>query len=164
MTVNPDSFRQALSRFASGVTVVTAVSHEGEPTGVTVSAFASVSLRPPMVLICLDMATRNLDAYTNGDGFAVNILAADQNAVSDAFAYPGPVSPFERVGHSITEAGLAVLDGTIASLICRRAAVHEGGDHKIVLGEVLDATWRPDKEPLMYAMGGYADLAARNTA
>ena len=159
MSVNADSFRQALSRFASGVTVVTGVNSMGRLVGVTVSAFSSVSLSPPLILACLDRATKQLEAYTNGHGFAVNILAEDQAAVSDTFAFPGPSSPFDTVVYDITDIGVPVLQDTIASLVCENHAVHDGGDHVIIVGHVLQTSWRAEKSPLMYAQGTYTELA-----
>lgn len=159
MSVTADSFRQALSRFASGVTVVTGVNAMDRLVGVTVSAFSSVSLSPPLVLVCLDRATKQLEAYTNGPGFAVNILAEDQATVSDTFAYPGPSSPFDIVTYDMSDIGVPVLRGTIATLVCKNYAVHDGGDHVIIVGHVLHASWRAEKAPLMYAQGTYTELA-----
>lgn len=159
MSISPDDFRKALSRFASGVTVVTAKTGAGIPTGVTVSAFSSVSLSPPLILVCLDHATTNLDAYTKGSGFCVNVLAAGQEAASNAFAFPGPVSPFEAVANVDGELGFPTLVDALAVLECRPHAVHPGGDHEIVVGEVVHTRWREDAKPLLYSTGRYRSLA-----
>ncbi len=159
MSVNSDSFRQALSRFASGVTVVTGLTSDDRPAGVTVSAFCSVSLTPPLILVCLDLQTKNLSAYSGARGFAVNILADDQARVSDAFAFPGPVPPFEVAGYDPAARGLPVLRGTVATLVCGPHAIHDGGDHIILVGHVEEAAWRAEKKPLMYAQGDYTELA-----
>lgn len=159
MTVEPLQFRQALSKFASGVTVVSTLTPQGEPVGVTVSAFSSLSLEPPLILICLDHATSQLRAYTDGGHFCVNILAAGQREVSNAFAFPGPKPPFDVVSHEMGAFGLPVIQGTLASLICKREAVYPGGDHQIVVGVVTDATWDDSLEPLLYAAGSYRTLA-----
>lgn len=163
MTVNPESFRQAMSRFASGVTVVTAKTHGGAPVGVTVSAFSSLSLTPPLILVCLDNATANLAAYSEGPGFCVNILAAGQEDASNAFAFPGPVPPFERIDNVLGALNIPILTGTVATLECTRFAVHPGGDHQILIGQVEHAAWRTDVAPLLYAAGGYRALAGSTT-
>ena len=155
MTVNPET----MSRFASGITVVTAKTRDGAPVGVTVSAFSSLSLTPPLILACLDNATANLDAYTEGPGFCVNILAAGQEEASNAFAFPGPVSPFERIDNVDGALGIPILTGTVATLECTRFAVYPGGDHQILIGQVEHAAWRTDAAPLLYAAGGYRALA-----
>jgi len=159
MTVEPVQFRQALSKFASGVTVVSTLSPKGEPIGVTVSAFSSLSLEPPLILICLDHATSQLRAYTDGDQFCVNILAAGQKDVSNAFAFPGPKPPFDVVDYETGASGLPMIKNTLAAIVCKREAVHPGGDHQIVVGAVIDATWDDSLEPLIYAAGGYRTLA-----
>ena len=152
-----------MSRFASGVTVVTAKTNGGAPVGVTVSAFSSLSLSPPLILACLDNATANLDAYTEGPGFCVNILAAGQEDASNAFAFPGPLPPFERIDNVVGTLGIPILTGTIATLECTRHAVHLGGDHQILVGLVEHAAWRTDSAPLLYAAGGYRALAGSTT-
>ncbi|MBO6520791.1 MAG: flavin reductase family protein [Rhodospirillales bacterium] len=159
MTVEPQQFRQALAKFASGVTVISTLSPDSEPIGVTVSAFSSLSLSPPLVLICLDQATSQIRAYTDGPAFCVNILAAGQEDVSNAFAFPGPVPPFRSVPFKTGVSGLPVILNTLASLECRREAVHPGGDHEIVVGSVVEATWNDALEPLIYAAGRYRSLA-----
>jgi len=160
MTVEPNMFRQALSKFASGVTVISTLTPEKAPVGVTVSAFTSLSLTPPLVLICLDRSTAQLGAYTDGPSFCVNILASGQQAISNAFAYPGPIPPFDSVPYDTGHLGLPVIRGTSASLECRREAVYPGGDHMIIIGAVLHAAWNDDLEPLIYAAGAYRSLAA----
>ena len=159
MSVSANEFRQALSRFSSGVTVVTGRSPDGTPVGVTVSAFSSVSLAPPLILICLDKMTTNLDVFTTGKGFAVNILAAGQEEVSNAFAFAGPVAPFVRFPDVNKGPGAPILAGVLASLQCTREAVYPGGDHEIVIGRVESAAWSVDCTPLLYAAGCYRSLA-----
>lgn len=163
MTVQADDFRQVLSRFASGVTVVSARDGAKKPIGVTVSAFSSLSLNPPMVLICLDNSTLNLQDYTDGGSFAVNILSSEQSDVSNAFAFPGPKPPFEQVKYSDGELGLPLIDGAVASVQCETYAVHPGGDHVIVVGLVKHAKWRVESAPLVYVGGQYRSLGASGT-
>lgn len=163
MTVPADDFRQVLSRFASGVTVVSARDEAKNPIGVTVSAFSSLSLDPPLVLICLDNATSNLQDYTGGRAFAVNILSSEQDDVSNAFAFPGPRPPFEQVTYSEGELDLPLIDGALASLQCTTHAVHPGGDHVIVVGLVKYAKWELNVNPLVYAGGLYQSLMEIDT-
>ncbi|MEX0692828.1 MAG: flavin reductase family protein [Rhodospirillales bacterium] len=158
MSVTPDDFRQTLARFASGVTVISTYTDADRPIGVTVSAFTSVSLTPPLVLICLDNATSNLHAYASAKAFGINILSVGQADVSSAFAFPGPMPPFERIKYRKGVLGMPMLDGTPASLECRVEAVYPGGDHAIIVGAVKHASWRDDLQPLIYATGQYCAL------
>lgn len=159
MIIQPNEFRQALSRFASGVTVISTCDHDSKPIGVTVSAFTSLSLDPPLILICLDNSTSRLSAYTEAKSFGINILASDQAPVSNAFAFPGPIPPFEQFPYQEGMLGLPMLDNTLASIECHREAVYPGGDHVIIVGAVTNASWRENREPLIYATGQYRTLA-----
>ena len=159
MSVSPDDFRQTLARFASGVTVISTYKENARPIGVTVSAFTSVSLSPPLVLICLDSATSDLNTYIETKVFGINILADDQADVSNAFAFPGPKPPFEQVKYRQGVLGLPMIEGTLASLECRVEAVYPGGAHVIIVGAVEQASWREDLQPLIYATGRYCALA-----
>ena len=163
MIVSADDFRQVLSRFASGVTVVSARDTAKNPIGVTVSAFSSVSLDPPLILICLDNATSNLQNYTDGGAFAINILSSKQGDVSNAFAFPGPLPPFEQVTYSEGELGLPLIGGALASVQCTTHAVHPGGDHVIIVGLVQHAKWQPHINPLIYAGGHYRAITELGT-
>jgi flavin reductase (DIM6/NTAB) family NADH-FMN oxidoreductase RutF len=157
--VDPIAFRNALACFASGVTVVTAAGDERGPVGVTVSAFCSLSLDPPLILVCLDNRTGCLAQFLDsGAGFSVNVLAADQRHLSDAFA--GPQS-FDLHGHGyVTGAtGAPVLEGGAAALACHTHAIHDGGDHRIVVGRVADVRVARDKAPLIYFQSSYRALS-----
>lgn len=161
MTVDPQSFRDALARFATGVTVVTGVMPGGAKVGLTVNAFASLSLVPPMVLACLDRATGCLPAFEEGEHFVVNILAADQAALSTLFA--GPANPFENGTVVFREgnAGVPILEGCVATIECRRAQRVDGGDHVILTGHVDRVETAPDRPPLLYYRGRYGDFQTR---
>ncbi|MAN80884.1 MAG: flavin reductase [Rhodospirillaceae bacterium] len=155
------AFRSALGCFASGVTVVTAPGDGRGPVGVTVSAFCSLSLDPPLILVCLDNRTGCIDHFLDsGAGFSVNVLAADQGALSDAFA--GPQS-FDLHGHGYSEGatGAPVLDGVAAALSCQTHTIHDGGDHRIVVGRVVDVQVTRERAPLVYFQSSYRELSER---
>lgn len=135
MTVNELSFKDALSRFATGVCVVTTVRDDGAPAGLTISAFTSVSLDPPLVLFCLGCKSDALIRGARDGRFAINILAEDQEEVSETFAAQTP-DKFAQVAHSAAESGCPTINGALAVLECQVATIHDGGDHRIVVGRV----------------------------
>lgn len=154
--INGKQLRDAVGRFASGVTVVTALSEEGAPVGCTVSAFSSVSLDPPLVLVCIDSGRFMHHALTTGAGFVVNVLAADQAALALSFARPSD-DKFAGVPFQRSPGGIPMLDGALAHLHCSRHSVLDGGDHAIVLGQVTDIG-TADGEPLLYSQGAFLDI------
>ncbi len=156
MSLDPDSFRAVLGRFASGVTVVTARGPDGRDLGMTVSAFCSVSLEPPLVLVCIARDASLHGFLAEGLPFGVNILAAGQEALSRRFAGPDP-NRFEGVGFARGQHDVALLDEALAHLECRVERLFPGGDHTIVVGRVESAVVHPDR-PLLYYRGGYAQL------
>ena len=157
MPVNKDEFRNALSRFISGVTVVTTLGQENQPAGITVSAFSSVSLEPPLVLACIDKRASLHDLLTEGSYFAVNILADDQQDVSRLFASKDE-DRFDGAAYRWGVSGAPLLDGALACIECRVVHAYPGGDHTIIVGEVESTSIAEDK-PLAYYRGGYAHLA-----
>jgi flavin reductase (DIM6/NTAB) family NADH-FMN oxidoreductase RutF len=157
MAVNKEEFRAALGRFASGVTVVTAKCTDNRPCGMTVSAFSSVSLEPPLILICIDKRSSIHDYFKEGNHFAVNILGAEQEVISRRFASKDE-DRFSGIGYKDGITGTPLLDGAIASLECSVVYEYPGGDHTIVVGEVMHAEVI-DGRPLTYFRGGYAQLA-----
>lgn len=157
MAVTRDEFRTALSRFASGVTVVTTTDAHGKPWGMTVSAFSSLSLDPPLILICIDKKASGHGHFTPDSAFAVNILGEDQEEVSRRFA-SRDVDRFNGVGYRHGTTGSPLLEGAIARIECRVTEAYPGGDHTIVVGELV-ATEVADGKPLVYYRGGYAQLA-----
>ena len=156
MTLDPDSFRAVLGRFASGVTVVTTRDDAGRDAGMTVSAFCSLSLEPPLVLVCIARDASLHPLLAEGTPFVVNILAAGQEALSRRFSGPDP-NRFDGIGFARGLDGVALLDDALAQLECRVTRLHDGGDHTICVGRVETATVRPDR-PLLYYRGGYAQL------
>lgn len=158
MPITNDEFRAALSKFASGITVVTTRDADGRLHGITVSAFASVSLEPPIVLVCIDNATASHYAFGESGLFVVNILKSDQAAVSQQFATTF-LDKFDGVGYELSRAGIPILDGTLASLECRIANSVVSGDHTVFFGEIENAVIRSG-EPLTYFNGSYRHLGA----
>lgn len=157
MPVTPDEFRRALGRFASGVTVVTARCEDDKPCGITVSAFSSVSLTPPLVLICIDRRASLHDYLREGGYFAVNILAEGQEEISHRFASKVP-DRFDGLVYREGIAGSPVIEGTLATIECQIVHAYSGGDHTILVGEVL-STQVSEGKPLLYSQGNYARLA-----
>ncbi|HYU51390.1 MAG TPA: flavin reductase family protein [Gemmatimonadaceae bacterium] len=156
MSVSPDEFRAVLGRFPSGVTVVTTRGADGSDQGMTVSAFCSLSLDPPLVLICIEHSASVHEALTTAPGFAVNILSARQEQIARRFSIVD-IERFEGVGFTRSSSGYAILDDILGLIECRRVALHEGGDHTIIVGEV-EATRVEIGTPLLYYRGGYAQL------
>jgi flavin reductase (DIM6/NTAB) family NADH-FMN oxidoreductase RutF len=156
MAVEQAEFRRALGHFAAGVTVVT-TKHEGKHAGITVTAFSSLSLEPPLVLVCIDKRARMHDRLPVGGAFAVNMLAEDQEIVSRHFA-SSKGDPFQEVGFHEGASGAPLLAGAIAIVECKVVDRLPGGDHTIIVGEV-EATHVREGKPLLYFRGGYAQLA-----
>ncbi len=151
-----DEFRATLGRMATGITVITATVGDRD-IGMTVSAFTSLSLSPPMVLVCIDQAATLHDLLADETAFGVNVLAAGQETLSRRFASGDPTDRFAGVGYTRGALGAPLLDGTLAWLECRVAARHPGGDHTIVVGAVAEVGVREER-PLLYYRSGYASL------
>ncbi|WP_246003408.1 flavin reductase family protein [Nocardioides aurantiacus] len=147
--------RDVLGRFATGVTVVTAV-HEGEPVGLTCQSFSSVSLEPPLVLFCVSRTSSTWPRVRASGHFCVNVLAADQQPLAEAMAVRGP-HKFTGVDWRPGVSGSPVVAGTLAHVDCRIEAVHPAGDHDVVIGHVLDlGLGSPTTSaPLLFHRGGY---------
>ena len=156
--VTEDDFRSALSRFPSGVTVATTKDAAGRPHGITVSAFCSVSLVPPLVLICIEGTTASHNAFAESGVFVVNVLKESQQALSEQFAAPA-VDKFEDVDFRSGIEGVPVLKDALASVECRLRHVYGGGDHTIYVGEV-ETVNLGDGDPLIYFQGEYNGIKA----
>jgi flavin reductase (DIM6/NTAB) family NADH-FMN oxidoreductase RutF len=154
--IDPALFRSVLGRFAAGVTVVTARDGDGRDHGMTVSAFCSVSLEPPLVLICIEHTTAMHEVLTTASQFAVNMLASDQEPIARRFA-ESMEDRFDGIGYVRGTTGAVQLEGILAFLECNIVARYPGGDHTIVLGEVIAAATHLER-PLLYYRGGYAQL------
>jgi flavin reductase (DIM6/NTAB) family NADH-FMN oxidoreductase RutF len=157
MSVDADTFRRAAGRFASGITVVTAKDAGGRDHGMTVSAFAALSLQPPLVLVCIDRSADMFEVLQHTDRFCVNILAADQEPLSQRFSDLDPDQRFEGIAITRTQHDIAVLPNEVARLECRVTARHDGGDHGIFVAEVDDAV-TSGREPLIHFRGAYHRL------
>ena len=160
-TRDPRALRRALGCFATGVAVVTAARTEGEPVGVTINSFASLSLDPPLVLWSLLARSPSLGAFRGATHFVVNVLAEDQRDLSARFATPLP-DKFAGVVWTPGLGGAPLLHGCAARFECANAAQAEGGDHLLFTGRVLRHS-HEDREPLMFLRGQYlrrVELAA----
>lgn len=152
-------FKAVMRHFPTGVTVVTSM-REGEPRGVTVSAFASVSLDPPLVLICINREARSYLYISSSRVFCVNILAGDQRDLAERFAGKLREHQFDGVEYDVDVTGAAVLRGTVAHLDCQVEEEHHAGSHSIFIGRVLSAKSRAGS-PLGYYNGDFHDFGMR---
>lgn len=151
--------RTILGHFATGVTVVTTTDEAGEPCGTTANAFTSVSLDPPLILVCLARESRTLDEIRRTGGFVANILAEGQQDHSNWFARAGVRLQPELHEFSGGVLGLPVLGGTVAHLECRVERIDEGGDHEMVLGRVVSHGQHSEApDPLLFYRGSYRSL------
>ena len=156
MPVDPALLRRALGAFVTGVTVVTTRTAAGDPVGITVNSFNTVSLSPPLVLWSLSLHAASFDAFVQSSHFVVNVLGRHQIALSERFATTGG-DKFAGVAWRTGLADMPFLDGTAARFTCRNVHRYPGGDHLIFVGEVV-AFERGARAPLVYANGGYAEL------
>ena len=154
--MDPFEFRQLCGRFATGVTVVTTLDAAGVPSGMTANSFASVSLDPPLVSVAIDLSASTHAALLQAPRFAINILAAHQEALSRRFA-SGLSDRFDGVAWQHGLAGQLLLDGALAHIICERWSTIPAGDHTILLGRVIGGAATDHGRPLLYYRGGYAD-------
>lgn len=159
--IDTKHLRKALGNFATGVTVVTTRGASGKPAGLTVNSFSSLSLSPPLVMWGLSLSAASFASFETCAHFAVNVLAEDQMQLADRFAQSGG-DKFSGVAMRESIAGTPVLEGAVASFACRVTARHSGGDHIILVGEIL-AYEQNDRAPLLYARGRYCRLAEDNS-
>jgi flavin reductase (DIM6/NTAB) family NADH-FMN oxidoreductase RutF len=154
--VDPRAFRDVLGRFVTGVTMVTTVTGDGTPLGVTINSFTSLSLEPPLVLFCLGRDARTLPLFLNAGVFAVNVLAADQAVLCERFARTP--DDWTGVATETWETGAPILTGALSALDCTLASAPEQGDHSIMIGQVLRLGVLRDTEPLAYYRGAFHTL------
>lgn len=151
------TLRDALGCFATGVTVVTARTSEGRPIGLTANSFTSVSLEPPLLLVCIANNAGCAPVLGDADYFGVNVLQIGQQPVSNRFAGKA-IDKFEETDWSPGETGIPLIAGSLCSFECAREAVHHGGDHFILVGRVERATFESRRDPLLYFRGKYRRL------
>ena len=154
---DPRTLRDALGCFATGVTVVTCLDDKGRPVGLTANSFTSVSLDPPLLLVCVAKAAASAVALANAEFFAVNVLQTGQRPASITFS-TRVEDRFGCTEWSEGEHGAPVLLDSLSVFECRRHAIYEGGDHLILVGEVRKATFEPSLDPLLYFRGSYRRL------
>jgi flavin reductase (DIM6/NTAB) family NADH-FMN oxidoreductase RutF len=164
MTLSASEFRKAMGAFATGVTIIT-LDLEGEVHGMTANAFASVSLDPLLVLVCVDHSTRTHEHLHTKKRFGVNVLSEDQRAISEYYARPERTheraeaesgARFDRTRH-----GTPILHGSLAYLECRLHSAEVAGDHTIFIAEVEDVVVR-EGDPLLFFRGEYRIVGEAN--
>ena len=154
---DPRTLRDALGCFATGVTVVTCIDASGQPVGFTANSFTSVSLDPPLLLVCIHKNAACAPALTEASHFAVNVLQTGQQPASITFS-TRVEDRFGCTPWALGEHGVPVLMDSLSVFECARHAMHEGGDHYILVGEVKKATCEPGLDPLLYFRGRYRRL------
>lgn len=154
---DPRTLRDALGCFATGVTVVTCVDQDGSPVGLTANSFTSLSLDPPLLLVCVSKLAASAAPLSAAEHFAVNVLQTGQQPASITFS-TRVEDRFGCTEWSEGEHGAPVLMDSLSVFECRRHAIHEGGDHFILVGEVVKATFEPGLDPLLYFRGRYRRL------
>ena len=157
MAIEPNELRRVMGHFATGVTVITTMRSSGELHGFTANAFTSVSLVPPLALVCVDKKAESYPCFAESKIFTVNVLAHDQETLSRKFAVSGG-NKFEGVSYRIGANGAPILDGVLAYLECKVTAAIDGGDHTIYVGEVEQAETAHEGKPLLFFRGGYREI------
>jgi 4-hydroxyphenylacetate 3-hydroxylase, reductase component len=156
MSIESQEFRRALGQFATGITVVTTRDAAGRPMGLTVNAFSSVSLDPPLVSVCIDNRSETHDGFESSGVFGISVLHEEQEEYSRRFAMPGR-EKFAPGDLLTGETGVALVPEALAHIECRVSARLPGGDHTIYVGEVLRLQVTPGR-PLLYHAGNYRRL------
>ncbi len=149
--------RNALGRFATGVTVVTCAGGPGL-CGITVNSFSSVSLQPPLVLWNIAKVSNSLQAYLDAEHFAINVLSADQEFLSTHFAMSDHTL-WDGIEHTLSDEGVPILPGTLACFECSTHQIHDCGDHYIIIGEIQRFRY-VEGEPLLFFAGNYGQMGS----
>ncbi len=155
---SPELFRQACGAFATGITVAAVLAADGSPQGLTANSFTSVSLSPPLVLICVDKKASVHEHFLSAAAYTVHVLGEEQRHLSERFAAPLN-NRFAGLDWSLTESGAPLIAGCLATLECRMQKVIDGGDHTIFLGAVVQTACREGR-PLLYFNSGYRTLGS----
>ena len=157
MNIDGRELRNALGRFATGVCVITTVNEAGNAVGMTANSFSSVSLDPPLVLWSLQNGSEIYDTFATPQRFAINVLSAEQLALSNQYAKKGDhllADAHFRIGRN----GAPIIRDALVSFERELHATHDGGDHLIIVGRVMDVCSRPSGDPLLFYAGGYREL------
>jgi 3-hydroxy-9,10-secoandrosta-1,3,5(10)-triene-9,17-dione monooxygenase reductase component len=155
--MDASDFRRLMSFWATGVSVVTAQGGDG-PAGITANALSSLSLEPPLALVCFDLSSRTLHAVRESERFCINMLAVGQEQVSHAFATKRPSEEkFAEVDYRL-EDGVPVLNGCLAWLVCALESEFRRGDHVVAIGEVVAGESSAERSPLLYYRSAYVTL------
>lgn len=160
MIPDSDGLRRLMGRFATGVAIVT-TGLEDDLHGMTANSVASISLEPPLMLVCIDKASDTHDLLAKAGVFAVSVLGRDQAHLAERFAtkQPGANHDLDGVWHHFASTGSPIIDGCLAYFDCRTVAAHDGGDHTVFIGEVLDAGEMSEDGPLVFYRGRYRQIA-----
>lgn len=156
MPIEPQELRRVMGHFATGVTVITTRDKDGAPNGLTANAFMSLSLNPPLVLISVDKGATCYTCFESQNGFTVNFLSEDQEEISRRFATKG-ADKFAGLSWHPGSNGAAIIDGVLGYVECKITQCHDGGDHTIVVGEIINAGATGDR-PLLFFRGKYQRL------
>jgi flavin reductase (DIM6/NTAB) family NADH-FMN oxidoreductase RutF len=157
MPIDKNELRRVMGHFATGVSIITTVAKDGQLFGLTANALTSVSLVPPLLLICVDKSAESYPHFGESKLFTVNVLSADQEDLSRRFATKGE-NKFHGVSYRIGANGAPILNNVLAYMECRIVATYEGGDHTIYLGEIEEAS-SLEGQPLLFYRGGYRSIA-----
>ncbi|MDO8771467.1 MAG: flavin reductase [Burkholderiaceae bacterium] len=159
-------FRRALGSFPTGVAIITSRETDGEPAGLTCNSFSSVSLEPPIVLWSLRKASKSIDIFKAAKSFAINVLAEDQDHLSQRFATSSIAKKFDGVAWSIGYDNLPLIDQCVARFECRTLAQHDAGDHIVFMGQVEKFEIVREEDSLVFYKGAYMMLtqSLRNLA
>lgn len=150
-----NEFRRALGQFPTGVTVITTIDEQNNPMGMTASSFNSVSQDPPLILWSIDKSALSAPMFLQADYFTVNILSKDQIDIANNFAHRS-TDKFAGIAFTEGSFGCPVLEDCTACLECKKWSVYEGGDHFIIVGEVLEYQYRANATPLVFSQSSYA--------
>ena len=156
MAIERNELRRVMGHFATGVTIITTISKDGQPFGLTANAFTSVSLDPPLVLVCVDHKASVMQHLRSSEHVGINILSEEQSELSTRFARRGE-DRFDKIEWTAGHHGVPVISGVLASFECGIDRIVDAGDHAIVIAEVLRAEYR-DGRPLVYFGSGYHKL------
>ncbi len=153
-------FKEAIKKFATGVCVVTTES-DGEVNGMTATAISSLSVTPPQVIVCIDKKNNSHALIKKSSAFAINVLSVNQRESSDIFATPGKAKAehLRSLKTMTRSTGSPIITDSIAFLDCKLISIHDGGDHSIFVGVVVDSGTLLDESPLLYFNGDYNSLA-----